>query len=101
MTAPMTVNPPESAITYTISAPSSATAGGTITVNWTAPAGHAANDFIGLYSNAGGYWFHDTGTATSGSFTIPVPAAPGQYFVRYVLGNVWTVAAQTPNITVQ
>lgn len=87
--------------TYTVTAPATAAAGGAMTVSWTAPAGHAANDFIGLYSSTAGYWYQSTGTATSGTFTVPVPYTPGTYFVRYVRGDTWTVAAQTPDITVQ
>lgn len=86
---------------YSLQAPATATAGGSMVVNWTAPAGHASNDFIGLYSTAGGYWFQPVGSATSGSFTVPVPRVPGTYFFRYVLVNVWTIGAQSSNIVVK
>jgi hypothetical protein len=92
--------PPPPAIRYSVQAPATAVSGQLITVTWTAPAGHAANDFIGLYSASAGYWFAATGSATSGSFTVPVPATSGPLFFRYILGNVWTVAAQTPPISV-
>ncbi len=97
--ASLTVNPVLQT-TYTLQAPSTATAGGTMVVKWTAPAGHATNDFVALYSNSRRYWAAATGTATSGSFTVPVPDKQGQYYFRYVSGNGVTVLAQTPIITV-
>lgn len=96
----VSTSPTNTSAGYSLSAPTTAKAGGTMTVTWTAPAGHAPNDYIGLYSNTAGYWFQAVGGGTSGSFTVPVPAQPGMYFFRYVKGNVWTVVAQTPAITV-
>jgi len=86
--------------TYTVSAPATAAAGSTIAVNWTAPAGHSATDYIALRSTAGYSSFKRTGPATSGSVAFQLPAAPGTYFASYLAGSAYTVAAESGTITV-
>jgi Ca-activated chloride channel family protein len=79
-----------------VSAPESATAGGTITVSWTnaihprdyvtiVPAG-APGDAYGDYKRVGG----------GESATLMVPAEPGEYEVRYALQKSSEAIASTP-----
>ena len=79
-----------------VSAPESATAGSTITVSWTnvihprdyvtiVPAG-ASGDAYGDYKRVGG----------GESATLPVPAEPGDYEVRYALQKSSEAIASTP-----
>ena len=85
-------------------APDTAAPGGDITVSWTAPAGRATTDWVGLYRPGAPdddyLWWEYTGGAASGSATA-APAATGQYEFRYFLQDGYTRAATSNVITVQ
>ena len=89
---------------YGLSAsPSTVSTGGTITVQWTAPAGSAVRDWISIFkvgapNTAYGEWKY-TGGATSGTFTFTAPSA-GQYEFRYLLDNGFTSTAKSNVVTV-
>jgi len=91
--------------TYSLTAaPSSVSAGGTISIAWTAPAGRPVNDWIGLYKvgaagSAFGWWKY-TGGAGTGSFNVPAPSASGQYEFRYLLNNGFSESARSNVVTV-
>src|SRR4051812_8394159 len=65
---------------YTLTAPASATPGGSLSVSWTAPAGSSTTDWLGLYRAGepnGSYgWWSYTGGATSGTRTLTAPTTP-------------------------
>lgn len=91
---------------YTIAAsPLTVAPKGLWTVNWTAPAGHSANDWIGLYragaANTAYQFYRFTGAAASGSFTVPVPAQVGLYEFRYMINNGYTDRKRTAQLTVR
>jgi hypothetical protein len=97
--ASLTVNPPV-ASAYTVQAPSTGNRQQTITVRWTAPAGHSVSDFVGVYlANGTLYWWHTNGAATSGSYSIRLPGTAQVCRIRYVRADR-TVAAET-SITVR
>ena len=82
---------------YSVSATGPEVSGGLVNINWTAPAGHSANDYLALFS-AGTYnrvWMQYTGTALSGSISVPLNVPAGSYDIRYYLDNGGTVIAQT------
>jgi hypothetical protein len=84
--------------------PSFLSPGANVTVNWIAPPGSSATDWIGLYAvgapNCPSIRWRYTGGAASGSFTEPAPSQPGQYEYRYFLNNGYTPAIKTSTITV-
>jgi Ca-activated chloride channel family protein len=90
---------------YSVAADRSSVApGGSLTVSWTAPAGRPYNDWVGIFrvgdpSTSYGWWKYTNG-ATSGSFTMTAPVAPGQYEFRYLLQNGFTDSARSSSITV-
>ncbi|HKW01023.1 MAG TPA: S8 family serine peptidase [Vicinamibacterales bacterium] len=93
--AAITVTQGQSAFTLTPS-PLSLPAGQTASISWTAPAGEAATDWIGLFHvgdpNTAAVWWAFTNGATSGSLTTtPIPDG-GQYEFRYFLHNTYTQA---------
>jgi hypothetical protein len=77
-----------------------AVAGATVSVNWSAPPGHAAADVIALCK------IHDLRcaavqsvgtTANSGTVTVALPQFPGIYQVRYYAnGHVTAASAAFP-----
>jgi hypothetical protein len=80
---------------FTLTAtPASVNSGGSVTVNWTAPAGRPANDWVGLYRvgapNSPSLWFQYTGGATTGSASVTVPTTLGTYEFRYFLAGGYT-----------
>jgi hypothetical protein len=80
---------------YTLTAtPANTNPGGAVTVAWTAPAGAAATDWVGLFQvgapNSPAIWFQYTNGLTSGSATASVPEATGLYEFRYLLQNGYT-----------
>jgi fibronectin type 3 domain-containing protein len=97
------------AATYTLSAsPTSVAPGDTITVNWTAPAGHAAGsggDWIGMYavgsSNYPYLAYQWVGSGASGSVTFTAPSAPGSYEFRYFPNDGMILAATSNGVQVQ
>lgn len=86
-------------------------AGGTITVSWTAPAGRPGNwgDMIALYKvgatsdNHVAYFYPQgsQGGTTSGSSTLTVPLTSGSYELRYILSSGGYVAEVITPVTVQ
>jgi Galactose oxidase-like, Early set domain/Viral BACON domain len=98
----VTVNPPTN---YTLTAsPSTVTAGGSLTVSWTAPSGRPTTDWIGLYQvgdpNTSYLWWTYTNGATSGSSSLSAPATAGQYEFRYLLNDGFSDAARSNAVTV-
>src|SRR5207248_3141623 len=90
---------------YTLSAsPSTVTAGGALSVSWTAPAGRPANDWIALYRvgdpNTTYSWSQTTQGATSGTFNLTAPATAGSYEFRYLQNNGFTSVATSNTVTV-
>ncbi|MBV9083937.1 MAG: hypothetical protein JOZ62_14765, partial [Acidobacteriaceae bacterium] len=67
--------------------PGSVAAGDSITVNWSAPAGHSADDYVGLYAVGAPddqyLTFQYTGDATTGTLNFTAPSDPGVYEFRY------------------
>jgi photosystem II stability/assembly factor-like uncharacterized protein len=91
---------------YTLTAsPSTVGPGGTLTVNWTAPSGRPAVDWIGLYRvgdpNTNYLWWSYTQGATQGSFTLSAPSQAEQYEFRYLQNNGYTDVARSNVVTVQ
>lgn len=101
-----TVTPPsgsEPTAAYRISfTPVSAT---TVRVDWVAPAGHDARDFITLTGVGSPTWYYlerwVTGTATSGSFTAAMPTRMGAWEFRLVRVPGDVVAARSAILGVQ
>jgi hypothetical protein len=58
-----------------------------LSVSWTAPAGHSQYDSVSLTGDDSVQWWYlwqqETGPATSGSFTLPMPTVPGLWQFRY------------------
>ena len=84
---PITVTP----VSAQVIAPPTAVAGGTVVVGWDGP-GNAV-DFIGIGPVGGGY--ETWAMIGDNPVEVPVPAAPGDYEVRYYLGVGETVVAST------
>jgi hypothetical protein len=84
--------------------PGSILKGGVVAVNFTAPAGQPAFDWIGLYevgaSNSAFLDVHFTGGASVGSFTGPFNYAAGVYEYRYFVDNSFIEVAVSNPITV-
>ena len=100
----ITVEQPSS---YSLSAsPASVAPGGSVTVSWTAPAGSAPDDWIGLFRVGASHreyisWIY-TGGATAGSAAFRMPAQTGEYEFRYLLNDGYTDLRATSNkVTVQ
>ena len=89
---------------YTLNAPATAKPGSIITVNWTAPSGHSANDWVGLYRpgapDTSFISFQYIPTATSGTLNFVAPAAEGGYEFRSFLNNGYTRVATSNPVTV-
>jgi glucose/arabinose dehydrogenase len=82
----------------------SLSSGGTkVTVNWTAPSGRPATDWLGLYRagepDTAYLSAHYTQGATSGSWVVQ-PTQAGQYEVRYFLQDGYMRVAQSNAVTV-
>ena len=75
-----------------------------VQVNWTAPSGPNANDWIGLSSVAApAYWYtwsQPTGGAATGSMVLNLPSSPGLWQFRYYIGNTYRIAAYSPPLGV-
>ena len=78
--------------TYGLTAsPDAVALGGTVTVDWTAPAGSAQFDWIGLHqvgdpNNVILWWMH-TGGAAAGQAQVQMPREEGDYEFRYFINN--------------
>ncbi len=91
--------------TYTLTgSPSTVSAGGSLSVSWTAPSGRPGTDWVGLYRVGdpdGSYlWADYTGGTASGSRSLTAPSAAGQYEFRYFLQDGYTLAVKSNTITV-
>jgi hypothetical protein len=79
-------------------------AGATITVDWSAAAGHSGEDWIGLFAaeaaDSNYLSQQNAGTATIGHLTFTAPMLPGQYEFRYLRSD-GTRAAAGNRVTVQ
>jgi len=76
--------------------PTSVVPRSTITVQWEAPAGSPATDWIGLFkgdAQSGLIWWQYTGGASTGTATVTAPAESGQYEFRYFLNDSYRFAA--------
>ncbi|MFN2391340.1 MAG: discoidin domain-containing protein, partial [Pyrinomonadaceae bacterium] len=101
-----TPTPTPNPTNYTLVAnPSTVAPGGQVTVSWTAPAGSAANDWVGVYkvgtsnSEQLGGWY--TNGAMSGNFVVTATTQLGQYEFRYLLNNTYTSVITSNIFTVQ
>lgn len=92
---------------YTFSnVPTSATAGNAMTVGWTAPAGHAANDWIGLYqlgaADSAFKAFAYVPAGTSGTVALILPAfSYGNWELRYHAAGRFDQKAKSVSISAQ
>jgi hypothetical protein len=91
-------------VPFTVNAsPTPASAGATITVDWSA-AGHSGKDWIGLYAagapDANFLAQQNTGASTTGHLTFTAPMLAGQYEFRYFQTD-GTRAALSNRVTVQ
>ena len=79
-----------------VSAPASVQAGGSVEVTWSGPDNQ--RDFLSI--DTPGASDRDYGpyayTRDGSPVTIAVPDEPGEYVVRYHLGQSWSVIAETP-----
>ena len=88
--------------------PSTVAPGASVTVEWSAPAGSSAHDWIGLYREGEPdnhnylwpFWFYTNGS-TSGSRTLTMPSEPGRYVLRYLLNNGYFHTVESAVIQVQ
>ena len=67
-------------------------------VNWTAPAGRTRDSIMLTSPGAPDWWYLSSKAVrgTSGTFTVPLPAAVGEYEFRYYLGDKkYSVAAKS------
>ena len=96
------VAPSANSQVYSISVPGPAVSGGLVNINWTAPAGHSATDYLALFPTgmSSRVWLQYTGTALNGSFAVPLDVPVGSYDVRYYLNDGGTVVAQTTIVVV-
>ena len=89
--------------TLTVS-PTTASPGQTLTVSWTAPAGHTSTDWIGLYvpgaANTSYRDYRYLTSATSGTVSFTAPMSPGPYELRILLTGGYTEAASAPRASV-
>ncbi len=96
----------------TLTAPTAASAGATVTVSWSGVAAPTAKDWVGLYRQGAAdtatvWWFFDSsctstaGTAkASGSCSLTLPTSTGTYELRLVANNGYTRLATSSPLTV-
>ena len=83
---PLAASPIEvTAPNVSLSAPSEASAGETIIVEWTGPDAHLDYIAISAIGSKGGQQLAQTRTGKGSPLTIKVPQEPGTYEIRYVL----------------
>ena len=80
------------------------TAGGALSVSWTAPTGRPYSDWIGLFRTGDsnyqyGWWIYTAGAA-SGTANLTAPSTPGAYEFRYLLNNGYTDVVRSVTVTV-
>lgn len=91
---------------YVVSASTTRVApGGALTVNWAAPAGRPARDWVGLFRvgdpNTDYGWWAYTNGAVSGSSALTAPSAPGNYEFRYLLNDGFADVARSAAVAVE
>lgn len=101
---PLTVTAPAGA-GYTVSpGQDNVTAGGTLSVSWSAPPNPPGTDWIALYKvgdpNTAYGWWKYTGGKDAGSFSLPAPRVPGEYQFRYLLSSSYTDVARSQTVHV-
>jgi hypothetical protein len=93
--ATVTLTPSASGFTLSWTAISSTQ----IRVNWTAPAGRPSKDWVALSGQGAPDWWYVssqyTHGATSGSFTMNLPATSGYYEVRYYQSGSYVIYARS------
>ncbi len=86
---------------FSVSGPASGVKGYPVQVDWTAPAGHAANDWVGLFqgtTRADAAFVNST--AASGSLSLMMPVdATGDWELRYYTQNSWNLVDTSDPIT--
>jgi len=88
-----------------LASPAGVAPGGTLTVNWTAPAGGTSpTDWIGLYATGapnGSYlsWGYTAG-ASDGTMSFTAPGTAGTYEFRYLLNDGFVDVARSNAVTV-
>ncbi len=105
-TSTPTTRPTPDTRTYTLSAArSSVRPGQPIELRWTAPAGHSAKDWAGLFyaggANQNYIRFEYLGPESSGTTSITAPDLPGAYDCRILLNNGYAEPATPARVTVQ
>ena len=80
----------------TLNAPDSAAAGASVSVDWTGP--DYQNDYIAVseIGSAGGTQVNYSYTRKGSPVDVAMPTKPGEYELRYVMGNGRTVLAARP-----
>jgi hypothetical protein len=70
-------------------------------IQWKAPEGRPANDWIALYAAgaANHMWYFRTDGAPTGTMAIPMNLPAGQYSVRYYLQGLFTLGDESNTIT--
>ena len=85
--------------------PASVSPGESIIVNWSAPRGHSARDWIGLYeTGAADSAYMDrqyAGAGSTGNAAFVAPSGHGQYEFRYFPEDAFTRAAISNRVVVQ
>jgi hypothetical protein len=84
--------------------PSQSTIGQNLVINWIAPSGRPANDWIGLYrvrdpETSFISWKYTSGT-TAGSASFTAPNQPGQYEFRYFTNDSYVKVATSNPVSV-
>ena len=85
------------AVEATLSAPASAAPGSTLAVDWTGP--DYPGDFIGIGAAGatdGNRWESYAYTEAGSPAQLTLPEAPGDYVIRYFLGQDYAPVAEVP-----
>ncbi|NKX46402.1 VWA domain-containing protein [Roseicyclus persicicus] len=85
------------AVGASITAPASAVAGAMVEVGWTGPG--YDGDFLGVGrvdATDGAQWETYTYTREGNPLRLEMPTEPGDYLIRYIVGQDYTAIAQTP-----
>lgn len=82
-------------VTYSVSAPASATAGSTVQVDWTGPDYNSDVISVAEVGTRGSKMLSYTYTKTGSPLGLKLPLKPGRYEIRYVLGQGREITAKT------